>query len=705
MRHILALLMTLAACSSGGGTAPALDADAASPTPLERLSVRADDPALREAATRFFEFMPPTDRAIERLDAPSTESALEVRLVLDGALCSECYALGADGPSVRTIRTGGVLGAHYALAEALERLGWAFPHPMRPIARAAYPADELARDADALQTPVVREPLMARRGLHLHTLHPIEALDAFWMPSDGARVRARQMLDWMVKNRANFVEWVALGDIERPAAHGPWRAHTRGVLDDAHALGLKVGLGVQLFGASNLQKAFDLLDELPSTAAEADMKIEARLRLVVDGLGFDVFNLSFGEFSGVEPAVFVENVDRTYATLKRLDPNAEMAATIHVGDSEDLRVSYRGETLLYYFLVKFANPAIEPWVHTVMFYNLFDSAGGAYDHAEFDEHRAFLRARLEAGEPVGYFPETAYWIAFDNSVPQWLPVYQTSRRLDLDGIEQFGALPTYVLFSSGWEWGYWAHDADALRRSYMRDAEWPQGAALRAELMTSADAAAQARAQTWSKWVEGVGALQREALIVGELAPYTAGRDFFVDAGEMGGIIAAPARVRFDALLAADAEVRGQFTRDVLEPLKDYADALERTYDEVGVLTATARGPYEAELADGARIALLRPRFVAALYAAVLDRAAGRPEQASLEAADALLAQAREVVAARHANRHDRAPHLTARWSNPTIYQFGYLLQADTLCMWDRERVQIRNALEGGAEPVPNCAL
>ena len=69
--------------------------------------------------------------------------------------------------------------------------------------------------------------------------------------------------------------------------------------------------------------------------------------------------------------------------------------------------------LLYYFLIKFANPAIVPWVHTTMFYNLYEDTGLAYLHTEFDEHRAYLEGRLREGKPVGYFPESADWVAFD----------------------------------------------------------------------------------------------------------------------------------------------------------------------------------------------------------------------------------------------------------------------------------------------------
>src|SRR6185503_18193487 len=101
---------------------------------------------------------------------------------------------------------------------------------------------------------------------------------------------------------------------------------------------------------------------------------------------------------------------------------------------------------------------IVPQVHTVMYYDLFEDAGGAYHHQDFAEHRAFLFDRLRTGLPVTYKPETAYWVAFDNSVPMYLPLYVRSRWLDLDRIHAQAAaaghadLAEHVLFSSGWEW-------------------------------------------------------------------------------------------------------------------------------------------------------------------------------------------------------------------------------------------------------------
>src|SRR5205085_3839846 len=139
----------------------------------------------------------------------------------------------------------------------------------------------------------------------------------------------------------------------------------------------------------------------------------------------DVYDLSFGEFFNADPVQFISSVNEVKHQLTALAPNAEMHAVIHVGAKQI--VSYMGEDLLYSFLVKYADPSIVHDVHTTMFYTLFDTTSGAYHHQSFDQHRAFLFADQCAGRRPAYFPETAYWVAFDNSVPQFLPLYVNNR--------------------------------------------------------------------------------------------------------------------------------------------------------------------------------------------------------------------------------------------------------------------------------------
>jgi hypothetical protein len=235
----------------------------------------------------------------------------------------------------------------------------------------------------------------------------------------------------MIKNRGNYLHWVALDDIRDPTRGDPWRVFTRELIDYAHARGVRVGLNIQLFGQSNLQQAYDLVDTDPAIVPVAE-QIAVRLPMITKDLPFDVYEVSFGEFFNADPTSFISSLNELKNQLGALAPQAEVRAFIHVGAEQ--RIQFMGEDLLYYFLVKFADPAIIHDVHTTMFYNLFETTSGAYHHENFHEHRDYLLDQICAGRRPGYVPETAYWIAFDNSVPQFLPLYVHNRWLDLDQI-------------------------------------------------------------------------------------------------------------------------------------------------------------------------------------------------------------------------------------------------------------------------------
>jgi hypothetical protein len=709
----------LAGCGEGAETreSPAAETDAAAPDALTpdaatpdaaapapaftALHFAVEDTALRDAVALA---LPPDPRVTVGGAPPAGAAVVQVS---SDAGCTECFTLRLDAQG-GTLTGGAPLGLAHGLAEALERAGFALPHPLAGLQR-----PEGALPLATLEVTRA-EPAIALRGLHLHTLHPIEALDAYWIPGEAQLDRARAINRWSALNGANFVEWVALDDIQRrPEAHAAWVEHTRAVLADAHARGLKVGLGIQLFGASNLQKAFDLIDDPAEAEQTRAEQIGAALDLItpVSGLDFDLYNLSFGEFSGVDPELFVDSVNLAYRELVARAPNAEMVTTIHVGNKPDQRVTYRGQEMLYYFLAQFADPAVVPWVHTVMFYNLYDPTAGAYAHTEFDAHRDFVEGHLAEGKPVGYFPETAYWIAFDDSVPQYLPVYVTSRLLDLDRLRPQGALAAHVLFSTGWEWGYWMHDRAALRASY-------RGEGTAAELFTEAygDAATGAA-------LAALGDAQRDALILKLAAPYTAGRDIYIDAGDMGDIIAAPDRLSLSEVAALSPAERSGFAEGILGALETLQTATTQALRDTGLcpdaepaapeaLTACRAtppaDPLHAELADGLAIDWLRLAFVRATYDAALAFADGDTAQveAHVATADAALTLAQTVVDARHAALWDAAsPWLTERWGNPTIYGYGYLYQPDSLCHWNRERNQLRRLLTGAAPADANCAL
>ena len=650
-------------------------------------------PELVSTFDEFVEFIPGPSLAVVGAGEPAPAGLYRVEVKTDLGGCRECYRVDAvaGAPRAYTVHASDALGAQYGVAEVFELLGYRFRHPFDTYVPPTPAPDPVA--VAALGT--LHQPELGVRGLHLHTLHPIEALFALWTPDDGG-TKARRIFDWIIKNRGNFVQWVALDDILAPTRGAAWQADTAALLAAAHRRGLKAGLGLQLFGASSLQNGYDLIDD---AARPAHDQIAERLPRLVDGVPFDTYELSFGEFFGADPATFIATVDDAYAQLHALAPAAEVTAVIHVGDSPDQRVTYMGESMIYYFLVKFCDARIVPQVHTVMYYDLFEDAGGAYHHQDFAEHRQFLLDRLRAGLRVQYKPETAYWVAFDVSVPAYDPVYLLSRQLDLDELARAAAaqggarLDEQLLFSTGWEWGYWQNDALALRASYQRP---PSVLAALAEVYRPDHPELPPR-------IVELALAQHDGLIGQRLAAYQAGRDAVIDQGAAGGIIAAPDRIDVDDIAALTPAARAAFRAGIGADLEAYAARLADIAGRTERLAAPDR--WAAEVIDGVTMARLRAQFVAAAYGAALAAADGDHATATARLAEAgkRLDEATAVVARRHADRHDPDRRLVENTGNPTFYQYGYLRFASDLCFWRRELVMADDAVTGATTVPPGC--
>lgn len=602
--------------------------------------------------------------------------------------CSECYRMERAERRL-TVAGGAKLGMQYGLAAALEAFGYRFAHP-----RHTKKPPRIHLDADATPSGEHAPQVDVRRGLHLHTLHPIEAMFDFWLPGDDHLSGAKRVIDFVVANRGNYVQWCALDDITTAADQGAaWRAHTRAINQAAHARGVRTGIALQLFGTSNLQKAYDLTDN-----SVLDPKVlTGRLQAILDGNGFDAVNISFGEFFGVDPGVFVAALDQAYAAMQAVQPGIEVMATIHVGNYPDLQITWQGKQQLYYFLVQYANPAIVPWIHTVMYYNLFEDAGQAYLHDDFAQHRAFLLDRLQQGKKAGYFPETAYWVAFDCSVPMMLPLYVRSRWEDLQGIAKVAHLADHVLFSSGWEWGYWLNDVTALRMSYERPASW--GDAVAQQLAAWGEAGKSA-AQLLVK----IGDMEHDALIGQRLAPYLAGRDLIIDLGEKMGKIGAPTRPALDGIATLPAAQRTALKTTVAQ-LAAFSQALAPLAKQLQQLDRDGE-PWLAELSDGAAITALRAHFVQQLWALAVKAADEPLQEQEFAPLEVDLDAAKQVIARRQGGLWDgKGTRLVQDAPNPTRYQYGYLRDAHSLCFWRRELTQLRNSALKLSDPVPACVM
>ncbi|MFT3699860.1 MAG: hypothetical protein QM831_42340 [Kofleriaceae bacterium] len=607
-----------------------------------------------------------------------------ISVVDDSQIPLEGYNLEPTGGNHWNVHAHDLLGAQYGLAAALENLGFRFRHPLDPY----IPVLPKVEGQSGAHQPQVRV-----RGFQFHTLHPIEANFALWEPTaEGSTEDAHAIVNWAIANRANYIQWAHLDDlITDPDRYAAWLPFEKEIVDYAHSRGLRVGAELELFGVSNLQHAFDLYDDKTFTKPLAD-EIMPRLQLI-SPIAWDVYDISFGEFFNVDPDKFIASNNEVVAELKTLAPNAEVHALIHNGANQ--RVDYMGENLIYYFLVKFADPSIIPDIHSTFFFNLFEPADGAYGLTDFSEYRQYLLDRMCAGQKAAYHPEDAYWISFDDSVPQTYPLYIRSRWLDLSMIPQQGCGPLdeHLVFSSGWEWSYWLNDVTSMRNSYELPANYED---------SIADQYAPDLGPVAAKLMGDVAETQHKYLLLGSLSPYTAGRGADIDLGRTLGIVSQPDRVTFDDLVTS-GDTAG-FTTNVLTPLKLYTAELQSEVDQIDDLNLPV-SRWSSELADGLRVDLLRAQFITALYQAEIDHINGNDAQDAFDTARGLLTQAQMLVTSRHADLHDtHNRRLLDKGLNRTEYQYGYLFNADTLCFWNREYLQV-GAILGNTSDTPMSCL
>ncbi len=627
--------------------------------------------------------------------ASATEGTRRIALVVEPSRCEGCFRLERTANGL-VVRGDAPLGIQYGLAALLEGMGVRFLHPQRTFVPAA-----LAEPGAALFDRD-EEPDVAMRGLHLHILHPIEPYFDMWEPGEDNLEDARHILHWLVANRANYVTWTALDDVQgrNLERRDAVLAHQQAIVEHAHLRGLRVGLGIQIFGLSNLQRAFDLVDSGDDPA----VSIPERLSLLAD-IPYDGIQLSFGEFFAADPADFVRSVELAYDGVHAIWPGALVTGTVHVGNFEDTRVTYMGEEQLYYFLVRYAERPIRPWVHTVMYYGLFGDTGGAYNHDEFDEHRAFLLERLAMGQEVGYHPETAYWVAFDVNVPTYLPLYVRARFRDLDEIRRaatagmHGGLEDHVVFSTGWEWGYWQNDWAVMRMSWRTPERYED--LVRDMLAPLPDGPAAADA------VIALADLQQATLLDRRLAAYLAGQDGTFALGFARGFWSQPRRPSMPEVRAMTPAERDTFRTEVVDRLATLATDTRAILDDVEALPGVATDPFLAELRDGLAIDVARTEYARALWSAALRSAAGEDASADEAAMDGARAEGQAIVVRRHAALFDPDPQeiLAERIPIALLYRYGYLREADDLCFWERERIEYRNEFHAETTPVPGCVL
>lgn len=602
---------------------------------------------------------------------------------------------GATGPTVIvTARdaTNLVYGA-YAL---LEELGVRFFHPMQ----------ELVPTFDAPRIPakldVVRAPAMASRGVQFHTLHPIEYSASFNQPGDASLDEAKRVVDWLVKTGQNYFQWVLLG--ERSVPFDAFRPHAQAIIDYAHRRGVTVGGSLQLWGGAALQNNYALVSDATQWQSQMESGLDRLLTV-----GWDAIDLQLGEFISSDPHAIVDWLSHATAYILAKKPSVLVNVENHVGNYPNLYVVYDGQPVFYYHLPQFADPRLGQNVHTLALFDVYRN-WATYKHPDFHLQHDYLMKMLPTGRRVKYHPESAYWISADIDVPLFLPEFLYSRWLDVHNLVseiRKSALPPlygHLMFSSGHEWGYWLTDYMTAKMLWEPD--------LPLDAFIARWGAAYGDCQDdFATALSSLVAIQTKYVFDQRLLPYLQGESSVVDFGYLAGLETHPRRTQFEEVLAMSAPDRGAFRANVVDALDAMATEMQPIEDAIAARcrgSDAALAPWCAEIRDGVAIVRNRAQHAARVYRAVLAKADGTDPESHYKAALALHDEARAIVTRREAHYRFDVDRLTAAYPNPTIYGFGYLRPAHTLCYWERREQQVRTIVDegvpAGIAALPTCA-
>lgn len=343
----------------------------------------------------------------------------------------------------------GIANGIYALLQ--EGLKFQFYHPKEMIVP-EYSSWPLVPDFS-----LIAEPRFNVRGFHLHTMHPLELTEALLDQSHrNALEDIKEYINWLARNGQNYFEFNLLETINRKK----WTDHARQMVDYCHDRGIIAGIDISLHMIQ--QKAFMLYRNPPASFRKKEKQIENNLEWLFQA-DWDVVNMEFSTTEFTQGNLKEKEELRAFITeLITQKYNAKLVGREHVVKKSEMVDSKNSNEESEYRSKLDSLRGI--LIHTVMFYSLTDEDAPVYGNDNLKHMYALMLKEMQERE-TWYYPETAYWITFDNSVPMFLMPYLNARLSDIMLCDSLG-ITGHITFSSGWEWGYWLFDWSITRWSW-----------------------------------------------------------------------------------------------------------------------------------------------------------------------------------------------------------------------------------------------
>jgi hypothetical protein len=615
----------------------------------------------------------------------------------DDALDDQQFAIAAvarDGRNVVFVRGNGSLGTAYGLYEIAARMGARWYHPRESF----VPLDPGATFPDSFGSGFDGKPLARLRGFHQHTQHPIVWSDYVLKAEPSHRPPITQYLRYLLRNRQNVFEWHMLSTVDRAA----WDQYAKWIASEAHRHGVKAGMVLGF--ADKQQNAYrlvrDLGESLPMEERILFQRQQVREGLDdLKGLGLDIMVFQFGttEMTSLSDAETLGWFQEVSEWRREKAPDIETFAWIHT--PANLKAD-NGVTPFFHLPLQ-APDDVGLYVHTTMFYDL-ENPAPVYNNEDFTHQQACF-VDGAGRRPLAYFPETAWWLGFDNSLPLFLPITLYSRAWDVQNVipALIGSHPLdgHVTFTTGIEWGYWMFDDYVSRLTWDPDLAWQDYVTDISRIYGKAGPAVAGALVDMTE--------RQVADFYGDnprIFFYLAGESKHDEIGAVSGLVGRPVKVPFWDVYnfgpgAFDAWADTDFAQlgDIREAYRKISEALVAA-DPGADPSDPGLGDRFFELRSAVELTAWRAEHTAVLYGAVVD-ARNHDEAAAyagLDAARAITEAVRERVAQVESRVYRYPLELVAeeKPDSLTPYPFGYLWETRTAHFWTRRDDQLQDLLD-----------
>ncbi|TVR77345.1 MAG: hypothetical protein EA412_11490 [Chitinophagaceae bacterium] len=350
---------------------------------------------------------------------------------------------------LETISFSGISNGLYGLLQ--EKLGFAFIHARQTI------IPDLSKWPLKTAFTWEAKARFDKRGFHLHTMHPIELAEPLLDHTfPGGLEMIKEYLEWLVRNNQNYFDFNLLESIDLDY----WPQYAKEFVIYGQERGIIMGLDVSLHMIQ--QKAFKLYKNPPSSFRSRRNQIRRNLDKLFTA-PWDYINMEFSTTEFSTGNQYRKEQLRLYIIdLLEEEYDAILTGREHVVKKDELIST--GSTYTLTDEEKVTDAKRQTLVHTVMFYALEDESAPVYENENLSHMLDLMKKEMQVRE-TWFYPESAYWITFDNSVPMLLLPYLSGRLRDILLCHKLG-VPGHITFSSGWEWGYWWIDWSIARWSW-----------------------------------------------------------------------------------------------------------------------------------------------------------------------------------------------------------------------------------------------